>query len=269
MILKNMALGLGISTLATFTALPSIGGSFGNDTKLSNVSPTGIYASNDETDDDEDDNSLIRVKDENEINDEYDSYFIDKVFQEDSLKTYMDYIPDLYDEGLVYDDDFVKHLENEDPDAFEDMYLRELAEFYGENHELHNCKYETIAYGSGLGFGDYAFTQGFYFIDDPESPWYMLYFVKATPDEVQAHVDELSDYYHMYDSYKDPESGNLNFTFIDDETGDSRDLIYYTHDQILSEQIFEDGVADIIDTDEIIDDDDEIIDDIGVGFEDN
>ena len=65
MILKNMAL---VTSIAAFTALPSIGGSFGQN--YNGTKPAGIYASaNEESDAEDDEQHFIFLTDEDEIDD--------------------------------------------------------------------------------------------------------------------------------------------------------------------------------------------------------
>lgn len=247
MILKNMAL---VTSIAAFTALPSIGGSFGQN--YNGTKPAGIYASaNEESDAEDDEQHFIFLTDEDEIDDttqeindeiddDNDSYFINSVFPEDRLKEYMDFAPYIYDPYIILDEDMEQHLEDESSDAFEDISLQTLANFYEDYFYLQNCWYEAKVYGTGLGFDEYIFTQGFSFVNDPEDPEYQIYFVKATPEEFQAHVDELSNYYGIFDHSEDPETGEITYCLTDEATNDCRNLTYYPDEEILQEVIYED-----------------------------
>ncbi len=249
MILKNMAL---VTSIAAFTALPSIGGSFGQNYNFNSTKPADIYASaNEDTDAEDDGPHFIFLTDEDEIddttqeiNDEIDdnndSYFIDNVFPEDDLKAYMDFAPYIYDPYIILDENMEQHLENESSDAFEDISLQNLANFYEDYFYLKNCWYEAKVYGTGLGFDEYIFTQGFSFVNDPEDPEYEIYFVKATPEEFQAHVDELSNYYGIFDHSEDSETGIITYCLTDEATNDCRNLTYYPDEEILQEVIYED-----------------------------
>ena len=254
MVLKNMAL---VTSIAAFTALPSIGGSFGQTYNFNGTKPAGIYASSNEesdaeddeiqfiflTDDDEindDTTENTNIENEDEIDDDYNSYFIDNVFPEDDLKAYMDFAPYIYDPYIILDEDMEQHLEDESSDAFEDISLQTLANFYEDYFYLQNCWYEAKVYGTGLGFDEYIFTQGFSFVNDPEDPEYQIYFVKATPEEFQAHVDELSNYYGIFDHSEDPETGEITYCLTDEATNDCRNLTYYPDEEILQEVIYED-----------------------------
>lgn len=247
MIFKNMAL---VTSIAAFTALPSIGGSFGQN--YNGTKPAGIYASaNEESDAEDDEQHFIFLTDEDEIDDttqeindeiddDNDSYFINSVFPEDRLKEYMDFAPDIYDPYIILDEDMEQHLEDESSDAFEDISLQTLADFYEDYFYLQNCWYEAKVYGTGLGFDEYVFTQGFSFVNDPEDPEYEIYFVKATPEEFQAHVDELSNYYGIFDHSEDSETGIITYCLTDEATNDCRNLTYYPDEEILQEVIYED-----------------------------
>lgn len=249
MILKNMAL---VTSIAAFTALPSIGGYFGQNYNFNSTKPAGIYASaNEDTDAEDDEQHFIFLTDEDEIDDttqeindeiddDNDSYFINSVFPEDRLKEYMDFAPDIYDPNVVLDEDIVQHLENENSDAFEDIGLQTLANFYGDYFYLKNCWYEAKVYGTGLGFDEYVFTQGFSLVDNAENPGFEIYFVKATPEELQAHVDDLTHHYDIFDYYEDSDTGNITYCLTNDATNECRNITYYADEEILQEAIYED-----------------------------
>ena len=103
---------------------------------------------------------------------------------------YMSYIPDVYDPDMSYEE-VEKHLTNESIDAFEDPYIREEAEQYSE-YKLINAEYAVKYYGQGFGFGDYAFTNGFSFKDNPDDTWFVFDIVKSSQEDFDAFMEEFT-----------------------------------------------------------------------------
>jgi hypothetical protein len=162
--IKNLALGLGITAAASLATIPSVGGFTKMNVDTENTLPTGYYET-------------------------YDS-------EEDvSDKKYMTSRDDIFDPDANAAD-YEAHLKNESANAFDDPVIRDDADTMSFYYKLSNVKYEAKCKGTGIGFGDYLFTEGFSFTDDWSDDGgdctYTSYTVKCTEDEFKAFLNELT-----------------------------------------------------------------------------
>lgn len=209
--IKTFAWGLGITTLASLVTVPA-GANYPDKNHDIGIShPVGIYASYEE------DESEAESRDAEK-------------------KKYMSYRDDIYDTGIdLFDKDIEKHCYDESVDFYKDPYLRAMADRYknGMHYKLENCKYEAMCFGTGLGFGDYIFTEGFTCYDpDRYNITFAYTVVKATQDEFYSYIDELNKYNRRVVAWDRPETGYLTYMF-DDDMGSTYEIEYDIAKQLI------------------------------------
>ena len=150
------------------------------------------------------------------------------------IKPYMSYIPDAYDPDLLFKD-VEKHLTDARPEEFSDPYIYEEALNYSEQgYKLINSEYAIKYYGQGLGFGDYAFTNGFSFKDSPEDEFFVFDIVKATQEEFDAYLEEFKEGRTLVDYYDCEEYTSMRTS----ESEPYYEITYYKDKEILIQETY-------------------------------
>ena len=147
-------------------------------------------------------------------------------------KTYMSYTPDIYDPDVNYED-IAEHLTNESPNSFSDPYIKQKAQYYSSepyNYNLVNAEYAAKYYGTGIGYGDYLFTEGFSFIINQEHIHITFDIVKSTSDELNDFIEEMTDKYNFIDIEEVTDTNSIICSFTGDNT---RFDILYNYDKEL------------------------------------
>ena len=156
-------------------------------------------------------------------------------------KQYMSYIPDIYDPDVNYED-IAEHLTDESPNAFRDPYISQKARFYSSepyNYHLVNAEYAAKYYGTGIGYGDYVYTEGFSFIIIQEHNHVTFDMVKSTSDEFNAYIEEMTDKYDFVDIEELCESNSIICSFTGEDT--RFDILYnYDKELLIQRTIFKD-----------------------------
>ena len=135
-------------------------------------------------------------------------------------------------------DEIKQHLYYETADAFEDPYIHEYAVRFDE-FGLRNCDYEAKYMGSGIGYGDHLFTEGFSFSDNPADPNYNCYIVKVTLNEFDSYLSEITPNYYIKNVDENPDEGYILYSLYDNE-GTIIDVTYRTDQEVLFQETFYD-----------------------------
>lgn len=153
-------------------------------------------------------------------------------------KPYMSYIPEIYDPNINYED-IAEHLTNESPNAFTDPYISQKARFYnGEpyNYKLVNAEYAAKYYSTGIGFGDYLYTEGFSFMIEQEHIHMTYDIVKSTSEEFNSFIEEMTEKYSFIDIEENPGSDSITCSFTDNKT--RFDILYNYETELLIQRTF-------------------------------
>ena len=93
--------------------------------------------------------------------------------------------------------------------------------------------------GSGIGYGDHLFTEGFSFSDNPADPNYNCYIVKVTLNEFDSYLSEITPNYYIKDVDENPDEGYILYSLYDNE-GTIIDVTYRTDQEVLFQETFYD-----------------------------
>lgn len=163
--IKNLALTVGITAMASLAAIPGLNGNVARNVDTGSDNPIVIFNDNDGSE------------------------------STDTVETvYMSARSDIYDSNINADD-YAAYLHNASPDGFKDPIIREDAASMSSYYDIRDAKYEAMCYGTGIGFGDYLFTEGYSFTDEYSDDGgdfiYTVYTVKCTKNEFKSYLDEL------------------------------------------------------------------------------
>ena len=191
MSIKNLALGLGITTIASIASLSAVGNIDAVNQKI-NINTSNISMASESLPDD-----FKYVKDRN------------NVYDPNASSEIMD-----------------KQMNPRESD-FSDPVIRELFRQYKDaGNDVQNAGLEAVVVGNSRMFNyngvDYVFTEGFSALYMEDTCAYFDYVLKATPKEYQCYIEDMKKYYNY-----DGDSGlGISFT-----SSDGRQNIYIEYDE--------------------------------------